>query len=66
MSGCRRSACEALPTSASHHGLMRTPKFITAEAPAASVPTLALTVPVLPAVGAVIEPWLIVATTAAL
>ena len=45
---------------------MRTPKLITAEAPAASVPTLALTVPVLPAVGAVMEPWLTAAATAAL
>ena len=47
------------------YGLIRTPKFTTADAPAASVPTLALTVPVLPAAGAVTLPWLVVAATAA-
>ena len=47
------------------YGLIRTPKLTTAEAPAASVPTLALTVPVLPAAGAVTLPWLVVAATAA-
>ena len=52
---------------AAHHpyGLMRTPNITTAEPPAASVPTLALTVPVLPLAGAVIAPWLLLAATAA-
>ena len=61
----KREGRNARPSRLAHQGLMRTPKVSTAAAVGVNVPTVALSVPALPAAGALTVPCVVAAGTAA-